>query len=41
MASDHSSMTYKLELLKNRLVHNLLAMCSIDQALERIGNGRG
>ena len=26
MAFDHSSMTYKLELLKNRWVHNLLAM---------------
>ena len=27
MASNHSSMTYKLELLKNRWVHNLLAIC--------------
>ena len=27
MASDHSSMIYKLELLKNCWVHNLLAMC--------------
>ena len=41
MTSDHSSMTYKLELLKNRRVHNLLAMCSIDRALERTDNGRG
>ena len=38
---DHSSMTYKLELLKNRWVHNLLAMCLINQALERTDNGRG
>ena len=34
MTSDHSFMTYKLEFLKNRRVHNLLAMCSIDRALE-------
>ena len=27
MASNHSSMTYKLELLLNRRVHNLLTMC--------------
>ena len=41
MASDRSSMTYKLELLKNHWVHNLLAMCLIDRALERTGNGQG
>ena len=35
MASDHSSMTNKLELLKNRWVHKLLAMCSIDWARAR------
>ena len=28
MAFNHISMTYKLELLKNHLIHNLLAMCS-------------
>ena len=31
MTSDQSSMTYKLELLKNRWVHNFLAMCSSAQ----------
>ena len=42
MASDHSFMTNKLELLKNLRVHNLLVMCSIDRVLaERIDNGRG
>ena len=41
MPSNHSSMTNKLELLKNRWVHNLLAMCSTDRALaERTDNGR-
>ena len=41
MASNSSSMTYKLELLNNHRVHNLLAMCSINQAFERIDNGGG
>ena len=31
MAFDHDSMTYKLGLLKNHWVHNLLAMCSSTQ----------
>ena len=41
MAFDHSSMIYKLEFLKNRWVHNLLAMCFIDRVLECTDNGQG